>query len=120
MSTKKIDTKFMYRETELARVESFAYLGVLFNYRGNFKENAIRLGNKSLRAMFKISNCSKQVSLSAAKQLHVFDHTIKPIVLYCTEVTYEFNLSSKKNFEDLKCESILEKPHKNSSDRLWV
>ena len=44
--------------------------------------------------------------------MHIFDHTIKPILLYCAEVTFDFNPCSKKSFEDFKCESVLEKPHK--------
>ena len=106
----KITAKLVYRDTQLEQMDSFPYLGVLFN--SNFKDNLNRLSNKAQRAMYKLGNYNSHISLCASKQLHIFDHTIKPILLYCAEVTFDSNPCSKRTFEDFKCESILEKTHK--------
>ena len=117
-SNRKISAKFIYKDVELEQVDSFPYLGILFNSKGNFKENTVRLSNKAQRAMYKLGNYNSQIPLSISKQAHIFDHTIRPILLYGAEVTYEFNPDTKKSFEDHKCESILEKIHKKFLRRM--
>ena len=108
----KTSAQLTYKDKTIEQVETFPYLGVLFNSCGNFKDNLLRLSNKANRALYKLGNYNSQISLRVSNQMHIFDHTIKPILLYCAEVTFDFNPCSKKGFEDLKCESIMEKVHK--------
>ena len=113
--TKKqnIDT-FNYDGNSLEKVDTFPYLGVLLNTKGDFSNNNERLSNKGLRALHKLWKSWASANLSIRNQIKLFDHTIKPILMYATEVTNVFNTQSRRQhpFEDLKCEDVSEKVHK--------
>jgi hypothetical protein len=66
--------------------DSYSYLGVIFNYNGNFftaRKKLLDHANKALYAIYrKIRNLAIPIDL----QLKLFDSLITPILVYSCEV----------------------------------
>ena len=77
---------FTYNNKPLEIVEDFPYLGILFNYNGNFSKAKKRLVDQARRAMFSVIQKSRKLNLPVSLQLHLFDTMIAPILLYSSEV----------------------------------
>ena len=123
ISGKTQNIQFTYGDNTIDQVTSFPYLGIVINTKGDFKDNAHRLSNKSLRALYKLNKSLSKTNIKAKEILHIYDHTVKPILLYGSEVTNIFNPIRKRisPFEDFTCTSNLEKSHKNIMRRiLWL
>ena len=95
-SPAKIETR--YNDTVLEQVNTFPYLGITLNNKGNFEQNKINMINKCTKAFYKLWRSSKNANLSVKSLFHLYDHTIKPILVYGSEVTFTFNL--KKRMKD--------------------
>jgi hypothetical protein len=76
-------------------VNEITYLGVTLNKSGSFEDTKCMLSKKGLKAIFKLKkqldplpniNCS----------LHLFNHLIKPILLYCSEV-WAYSVFGERN-----------------------
>jgi hypothetical protein len=65
------------------------YNRLLFN-------NLPDLLQKSLKACFKLQKCLFSASPSVSTYLHLYDHTIKPILLYGSEIWGMFDTNSAK------------------------
>jgi hypothetical protein len=52
------------------------------------------LYNKSLKASYKLSRCLSGSAASIKTNLHLFDHTIKPIILYGSDIWGLFETDS--------------------------
>ena len=114
-SPAKIETR--YNDTVLEQVNTFPYLGITLNNKGNFEQNKINMINKCTKAFYKLWRSSKNANLSVKSLFHLYDHTIKPILVYGSEVTFTFNLKKRKgelhgNFEDFECKGEYERIHK--------
>lgn len=74
------------------------------------------LYNKSLKAFYKLKKDLLGIGPSVKTCMHLFDHTIKPILLYNSEVWGSYNVSFKKLsnnsfnpdefFKNLQCEKL--------------
>ena len=68
---------------------------------GIFRDAKNTLYNKALKASFKLRKDLSGLNPSIHTQLHLFDHTVKPIVLYGSEIWGTLNLSDKQKKLDL-------------------
>jgi hypothetical protein len=105
---------FIYKGHEIECTLSYKYLGVLFNASGSFSQCQYDLYKRGLKAFFKLVKCFGNTKPNANILLHLFDHTVKPVVLYGSEIwgtintesavakrtNYEIENSFKKLFSD--------------------
>lgn len=96
-SGKLLNTDFVYKGKNLECVREYTYLGVTFCISGAFSTAASELYKKALKGIFKLKsifgNCYPNVSTA----LHIFDHTIKPILTYGSEIWGSFNKNVKRS-----------------------
>jgi hypothetical protein len=108
--------KFKYKACELECVQHCKYLGVYFSASGTFSYAQDELYKKSLRAYFKLQKDFLSLSPKPKTNIHIFYHTIKPIVLYGCEIWGTFNsntarfrngtVSPDRIYSNLICEKL--------------
>lgn len=91
-----ISHNFMFNDNSLECVNKYKYLGIYFCASGSFSYAQSELCKKALKAYCKLSKDFLSLHPSVKTSLHVFDHTIKPILLYGCEVWGMFNPFSSK------------------------
>ena len=91
-----IKSSFIFQNNDIECVSSYRYLGLFFSASGSFSYAKSELYKKGLKAYFKL--CKNILSLhpSLKTSLHIFDHTIKPVLLYGSEIWGIFNPASAK------------------------
>ena len=67
-------------------VNKYKYLGIILSASGIFKEARNALYNKALKVCFKLYKDLKSKDPSIKTLLHLFDHIVKPILLYGGEI----------------------------------
>lgn len=82
----RIIPEFFYNGQSLEIVSSFCYLGVTFNYNGRFRVCQQKLFEKANRAMFSLLSKARKLSLPLDTTIHLFNHTVQPVMLYGAEV----------------------------------
>lgn len=99
-------------------VNRYKYLGIVFTSSGLFQQGKEELFKKSLKAKFKLQKSMSACNPSIDTAIHLYDHTIKPILLYCSEIWGSFKINSaackKKSdylFELIYINDYLEKSH---------
>ena len=77
--------KFTLHEHKLETVNKYKYLGITFSSSGSWQYAREELYKKGTKAFFKLR---KMMGMYTDPEviLHIFDHTIKPILLYGCEV----------------------------------
>ena len=83
---KKEKVNVEYDGQRLEVVDSFKYLGVIFNYNGKFqvaKRQIVVQGNK---ALFMVLNRISKLTLPIDIQLELFDKLVLPVITYGCEV----------------------------------
>ena len=108
-SGKLVNTMFKLDNTVLECVNKYKYLGVTFCASGSFTHAQEELYKKATKAYFKLSKDFLSLNPNVHTSMHVFDHTIKPILLYGCEIWGTFNPFSAKfrnGFEDLCFDQI--------------
>ena len=88
--------KFVIDKTEIECVSSYKYLGITFCSSGSFSLAQKELYQKALKAFFKLRTDFFSLNPSVKTAIHVFDHTIKPILLYGSEIWGYFNPFTSK------------------------
>ena len=79
-------------------VQCFTYLGIEFSSDGSFHIAKKTLYKKALKVYFKISK-TLEPSPQVDTMLHLFDHLIKPILMYGCEIWGVPNLNFKMAFQ---------------------
>jgi hypothetical protein len=74
---------------------------VNFSITGSFTEAKNVLYKKGLKAFFKIRKCFEHHKPKIKTILHVFDHTVKPVLLYGSEVWGIFAIDKLQKQKDL-------------------
>ena len=82
---------FMYENKILDCVVNYKYLGLHFSASGSFCFAQTELHKKALTAYYKLHKDLLTLNPNINTSLHVFDHTIKPILLYGYEILRSFN-----------------------------
>ena len=91
-SGRHIKEPFYFNNELIESVNKYTYLGVIFQSSGLFNYAKEELYNKSLKASYKLSRCLSGSAASIKANLHLFDHTLNPIILYGSEIWGMFNL----------------------------
>jgi hypothetical protein len=84
-SVRSNKSMFNYNKLKLEQVTEYSYLGIIFTEKATFKTALNSLYNKGLKAYFKLLKLLQPLP-SAKTALHLFDHLIKPIILYGCEI----------------------------------
>ena len=84
-SGEHIKDKIFFGTEVIENVTKYTYLGLEFECSGSMKNALKGLFNKSLKALFKLHKLTDQ-NFDLPMLLHIFDHTIAPIMLYGSEV----------------------------------
>jgi hypothetical protein len=82
--------KFYINNTPIENCRNYVYLGVTFSTSGSFTEAKNNLYHKGLKALFKVKKCFQGHSPKIKTIFHIFDYTIKPILLYGSEIWGSF------------------------------
>lgn len=83
---KIINEKFSINDCNIECVKHYKYLGIWMTSSGSFKEARTQLYNKAMKANFKLYKDLNSSDPSVKTSLHLFDHMIKPILLYGSEI----------------------------------
>ena len=71
---------FMIDNQLIEKAKQYRYLGVMFNASGSFSDAKEELYKRGLKALFKMYKCFEGHKPKIKTLLHVFDHTVKPIL----------------------------------------
>ena len=96
---KLIQSDFFF-DDKCLEIRHYRYLGVYFSAGGNFDYGQEDIFKKSMKASFKLTKLITSGEPSIKTSLHLYDHLIKPIVLYGSEIWGIFRTNSaacKKN-----------------------
>ena len=89
-------SKFNFADVELECVSEYKYLGVSFCSSGSFSFAQKQLYQKALKSFFKLKKDFISMNPDIKTTIHIFDHTIKPILMYGAEIWGYFNPFAKK------------------------
>lgn len=92
--------RFVIFGNTLACTNSYKYLGILFSASGTFTHAKKQLYDKAVKALYSLKRNILSLNPSIHTSLHIFDHTIKPILLYGSEI-WACTLSKKATVNDL-------------------
>ena len=85
-----------YNDHPLESVRSHTYLEIKISCKGNFEECKNDLYSKGLKAYFKLCKNIGQNDLHIDTAIHLFDHTVRQILLYGAEIWGQFSCKSTK------------------------
>ena len=83
---RQIEVSLHLHGRKILVVKEYKYLGVMFSASGKFnivKEYFLQRGYK---AMFKLTSMFKGAQPKFHVNMHLFDHVVKPALLYAAEV----------------------------------
>ena len=95
---------FIYKNTTIAIVEHFKYLGVIFNFNNSFVKHKKHLFDQANKAMFALLRRNRQLNLPLDIQLELFNSLVLSILTYGCEVWgfENINLIEKLHLKYLK------------------
>ncbi len=96
-----------YGDDILEVVDEYIYLGIIFNYNGNFNKAKNRLCTLANNAMFAILNRGRRLELDIDTQIHLFNSIVEPILLYGSEVWGYENLQCIERVQLRFCKLLL-------------
>ena len=98
-------------------MSSVLFVTFHFAASGSFTLAQHKLYKKALKALFRLHKYFLSLNPNVSTSLHVFDHTIKPILPYGCEVWESFNTSSARfrngsiALDEMFSKSLCEKLH---------
>lgn len=106
---RRVDNRlvFTYNDNQLDIVDTFNYLGVVFNYTGTFSLNQQHLSGKGLKAMYALLCNVRNIDFTPKTLCQLFDSFVGSILCYCCEV---WGFSKSKEIERIHlkyCKQIL-------------
>ena len=100
---------FCFTGTGIQNSSSYNYLGILLSSSGTFSYCQSYLYKRALRAQFKLTKCFSNMTPKLDTLIHLFEHTVEPVVLYGSEIWGTVNiLSSKIRKADFSLEHLFE------------
>ena len=103
--------KFFIDKMEIESVKQYKYLGIVFSLNGHFINALNDLHNRGIKAFFKLTNTFKNMPCDMKTFMYIFDHTVKPVLLYSSEILGMFSPKQDefKPFEKIYSNLPLEK-----------
>ena len=77
---------FFYKNEIIEQESSYKYLGIIFSSSGSFTNCQNDLYKRALKAYFKLVKCFGNIKPKIHTLLHLYDHTVKPVLLYACEI----------------------------------
>ena len=97
----------LFGEEPIAAQHTYTYLGILFNYNGNFKNAMRKQISQAKRAMFSLLSKARKLQLPLDLQCHLFDTCVIPVLLYGCEVWGFSDLTEIERVQTFFCKYIL-------------
>jgi hypothetical protein len=124
---KHLKDNFTFNNNTIECVNDYKYLGMKFTSSGIFKQAKEEMYKKSLKAVFKLQKTLSSSNPSISTFLHLYDHTIKPILMYGCKITGLFKTSSaacrKENeylLQQIYINDFIDKSHFKYLKYIWV
>jgi hypothetical protein len=108
---------FKYGGDVLEVVEDYTYLGIIFNFNGNFNKAVTKLCEQASRAMYSILNKAGKLCLPIDIKIQLFQSVVMPILLYGVEV-WGFQHLDKVEKVYLKFLKMLLKVNKSTASNM--
>ena len=83
------NVKLYIDKTDLEIVCHYKYLGIMLSLNGSFSQALLDLTRRGQKTFFKLKNIFNNIPSSNC--MHIFDHTVKPVLLYASEIVGLFN-----------------------------
>lgn len=106
-----VTCKFNFEGKIIEDMKNITYLGVTISASGCFTEAKNIIFKKGLKAYFKLCKSMGEYKPSISTFLHVFDHTVKPVLMYGSEIWGTFSqgrLKSDDSFYKLCNDFLIE------------
>ena len=81
-----IDTDVKFGSSKISSVGSYKYLGIIFAKNGSIASAKSDLTKRGHKARFKLNSCFKSSQPGFNTCIHLFDHVVKPVMLYGSEI----------------------------------
>ena len=78
--------RFTFDNTELEIVKEYKYLGIFLTSSGSFNKTKTYLAQQANKALFSLFRKTRNLNLSIDLQIELFNKTVKPILLYGSEI----------------------------------
>ena len=111
-----INERFVFRDKTIDCVSNYKYLELYFSASGSFSLAENELCKKASKAYYKLYKEVLSNNPDVGISIHLFDHTVVPILLYGCEVWGSFNSFSarfrngnvplNKMFTNMRCEKL--------------
>ena len=79
-SGKLLPFTFHINGNSIENVKTYKYLGIVFSVSGTFSQAKTDLYNRVLKAFLKLKSIFGEPSAKVNTSLHIFNHTVKPIL----------------------------------------
>ena len=99
--------KLWFDGKQLEVVYKYDYLGITLNFNGAFKLAIKKMYDTASRAMFALLKKARSLNLDIDTQLHLFDSTVLPILLYGCEVWGFSNIDMVEKLHLRFCKYLL-------------
>ena len=103
----KSNPNFRIHDQTIEIVDSYSYLGILFNYNGSFGNARKKLVEQSQKSLYALYRKIRNINIPIDLQLKLFDSLVSPVLLYASEV---WGFESLKDMEKVHlqfCKNIL-------------
>ena len=108
---------FFFCNGELVEIaDSYKYVRIMFSSKCTFSHCQDDLYKMALKAQFKLTKSFMDTNISIISSIHLFDHTIKPVALYGSEIWGTINTNSSiinnvdysidKSFTNIPCDKL--------------
>ena len=87
---------FLFESKTLEIVQEFKYLGIIIKASGIFTKGIPELSNKNLKVLFIVRKKFHSSFIFPTLQCRLFDASVKPILLYCSEIWSPYSLNFVK------------------------
>ena len=78
--------KFKFGGDDIECVDSYTYLGILFNYNESFQKSIAKQVSQARKAKFSMLSKAKNVRLPTDIQCDLFEKLVLPVLLYGSEI----------------------------------
>ena len=77
---------FFFENNEIDIVSEYKYLGIFLSRSGSFRTNKKYLAEQANKALFSLFRKTRSLNLTIDLQIELFNKTVKPILLYGSEI----------------------------------
>ena len=86
--------RFTFKNEPIEIVNEYKYLGIYFNRSGSFAKSKTHIVEQATRAMYSLIRNSNKLNLPIDLHIDLFNKTVKPILLYGSEIWGYGNIDS--------------------------